>query len=96
MLNLFCTATQPALEWREGFDIGIPAQDMRRIVPDAAALHGVLKRVVVHLAGKLSDEQLADRLAQERSMLCVVNSRPPGQDGTGPMAPAWRLLARAR
>lgn len=72
---VLCTATQPALKHRpREFEIGLP--DVRDIVEDAPALHAELKRVHVHRAGCLSDEQLVQRLAAERAVLCIVNTRP--------------------
>jgi CRISPR-associated endonuclease/helicase Cas3 len=71
---VLCTATQPALERRPGeFDIGI--DHPHPIIADAATLHAHLKRVDVHRAGALTDDALVDRLAAERQVLCVVNTK---------------------
>lgn len=71
---VLCTATQPALERRPEFEIGI--ESVRPIIADAPSLHAELKRVEVQRIGDLDDEKLAFRLAEERAVLCVVNTRP--------------------
>jgi len=70
---VLCTATQPALEYSNEFPIGI--SDVRQIVPDTGPLFEALQRVRIHKAGRLSNAELATRLAHERSALCVVNTR---------------------
>jgi CRISPR-associated endonuclease/helicase Cas3 len=70
---VLCTATQPALEKDETFTIGL--ENVRPIIHDAPKLFQVLKRVEVERAGKLTDAELADRMAKERSVLCIVNTR---------------------
>ena len=72
---VLCTATQPALERREvEFEIGL--ENVRPIITDAASLHAELKRVKIERAGTLTDDALASQLANERAVLCVVNTRP--------------------
>lgn len=70
---VLCTATQPALEHRSDFEIGIEA--VRPIIPDATPLFHALKRVKVLPVGKLTEDELAARLVRERSVLCIVNTR---------------------
>ncbi len=70
---VLCTATQPAIEAREGFRIGIT--NIRPIVDDAPMLHRSLRRTRVELGGKLSLADLASRLMTERRALCIVNTR---------------------
>ena len=72
---VLCTATQPALERREGFDIGIDSGVIREITGNTHELFTKLQRVQITRAGKLSDEDLADRLARESGVLCIVNTR---------------------
>ena len=72
---VLCTATQPAVGRREGFEIGVPAAEISRIVPEPERLFEAMRRVEVSPAGRLTDEELADRLAAEPSALCVVNAR---------------------
>jgi CRISPR-associated endonuclease/helicase Cas3 len=70
---VLCTATQPALEHRNEFEIGL--EGVRRIIPDAAPLFHALKRVEVRTLGKLPDNELALLLAKEKAALCIVNTR---------------------
>ena len=70
---VLCTATQPALHHRAGFDIGI--RDVRSIVPDPEALHQQLQRVRVTHLGTLDDEALVSRIDGHPSALCIVNTR---------------------
>lgn len=70
---ILCTATQPALEHRADFELGIEA--VRPIIPNPADLFHALRRVEVRSLGRLADDDLAGRLVQERSVLCIVNTR---------------------
>ena len=71
---VLCTATQPALEHRpEDFKIGL--KNVRPIIADAPALHRKLRRVEVIRVGRLTDADLVERLAAERQVLCVVNTK---------------------
>ena len=70
---LLCTATQPALIRREEFPIGIDR--VTEIVERPATLHRVMKRVEVTHVGRLSDEDLTERLGDQDRALCIVNSR---------------------
>jgi CRISPR-associated endonuclease/helicase Cas3 len=71
---VLCTATQPALERRDDFELGL--ENVRPIIPDALPLFHALKRVEVHKLNKLPDSELAQRLANEKAALCIVNTRP--------------------
>lgn len=73
---VLCTATQPALEKNADFTIGIDPAAIRPIIRDAPALFTALRRVQITRLGRLSDDELADRLAAEHQALCIVNSRP--------------------
>jgi CRISPR-associated endonuclease/helicase Cas3 len=70
---VLCTATQPALERRNEFEIGL--EGIRPIIPDAVPLFHALRRVEVRMIGKLPDAELALRLAQQKAVLCIVNTR---------------------
>jgi len=70
---VLCTATQPALERRADFDLGL--ERVRPIIPDAKALFQALRRVEVRQLGKVTDSELIDRVAAEPSALCIVNTR---------------------
>ena len=80
---VLCTATQPAVERRDNFPIGL--NGVRPIVDDAAGLHRALRRTEITSAGRLDDEELVVRLRHERQVLCIVNSR-------GHSATLFRLL----
>jgi CRISPR-associated endonuclease/helicase Cas3 len=70
---VLCTATQPALEHRDDFELGL--ENVHPIIPDAVPLFHALKRVEVRRLSKLPDEELARLLAQEKAALCIVNTR---------------------
>ena len=70
---VLCTATQPALERRSDFELGI--EGVRPIIPDAAPLFQALRRVEVRPLGKQSDDQLSSLIVREQSALCIVNTR---------------------
>lgn len=70
---VLCTATQPALEKREGFAIGL--EGVRPIVSEPASLFTALRRTRVKALGLLEDAVLSKRLSAERSALCIVNTR---------------------
>jgi len=71
---VLCTATQPALEHRQDFELGLA--NVRPIIPDAVPLFHALKRVEVRRLKKLPDSELALRMAHEKAALCIVNTRP--------------------
>lgn len=71
---VLCTATQPALERRPGFELGI--EGVRHIISDPNSLFESLHRVQLHQAGVLTNDELVKRLAAERAVLCIVNTRP--------------------
>lgn len=75
---VLCTATQPAVEKREGFPIGL--SNVIPIIDSPAELHAALRRTNVAIVGRLSNEQLAAELAGERQVLCIVNSRRHAAD----------------
>jgi len=70
---VLCTATQPALERRDDFELGL--EKVRPIIPDTMPLFHTLKRVEVRTLGSLPDGELALRLAKEKAALCIVNTR---------------------
>ena len=75
---VLCTATQPALEYRADFEIGLEA--VRPIIPDVAPLFHALRRVEVRTLGRLPDGDLAPLLATEKAALCIVNTRRHASD----------------
>ena len=88
---VLCTATQPAIERREGFDIGLTG--VTPIIDDPLRLHGALRRTRVELAGEVNDDNLAERLRAERQVLCVVNTRRHARDLAGAVAGSIHLSA---
>ncbi len=70
---VLCTATQPALERRSDFELGI--ENVRPIIPDPAPLFLALRRVEVKKLGKRTDDELVSLLVREQSALCIVNTR---------------------
>jgi len=70
---VLCTATQPAIERRPDFPLGIPSPT--EIVSDPASLHRRLRRVKVKRLGKKSDEELLPDLCAHDQALCIVNTR---------------------
>ena len=71
---VLCTATQPAIEWRPEFPIGL--RRVRPIIPDPTALATRMRRVDLDHLGPLSDADLCLRLAGHDQFLCIVNTRP--------------------
>jgi CRISPR-associated endonuclease/helicase Cas3 len=70
---VLCTATQPAVNRRESFPIGVDRP--REIVPDPRSLYEQMRRVRVQRADKLDDEELSRQLTDEAQVLCVVNTK---------------------
>lgn len=70
---VLCTATQPAVERREDFGIGLDG--VREIMPDPRGLYDALKRVRVQDLGSLGDDELAEQVLGHRQCLVIVNTR---------------------
>lgn len=86
---VLCTATQPAIELREDFPIGLDVKADHEIVPDRRRLFEALKRVeVVVEAEPLADEALAARIFDQGQVLCIVNTRGHAQDLAALVGPA--------
>lgn len=86
---VLCTATQPTLESRNGFDQarqlrGFAAGEVREIVDDVAGLYSALERVKVHLPVDLKTscnwEQLAPQIAGHDAVLAVVGRRADARE----------------
>ena len=82
---LLCTATQPALEERRGFDWKFPGlTGVEEIVSDVQALHQALKRVELEVPPDLrmprDYRELADEIAAEHAALCIVNRRDDARE----------------
>lgn len=90
---VLCSATQPAVQQRADFRIGLTG--VREIVSNPPKLYESLRRVdVEQRLGKLDDEAVVEGIAQHERVLCVVNTRghaarlfaalresPVGEDG---------------
>lgn len=72
---VLCTATQPAVARRDGFHIGLELTPKREIVPDPPQLFAALRRVAMEVAGRLTDEELAESVLAAEQVLCIVNTR---------------------
>jgi len=70
---VLCSATQPAVQHRNGFDIGL--ERVREILPNRAAVFNALKRTSIEHAGSMSNVRLANALSEARQALCVVNTK---------------------
>jgi CRISPR-associated endonuclease/helicase Cas3 len=72
---VLCTATQPAIEHRDDFKSGL--RDVREIIPDRNRLFSTLGRVRITDLGRtpLPDAELANRIASQPQVLCIVNTR---------------------
>jgi CRISPR-associated endonuclease/helicase Cas3 len=86
---VLCTATQPTLESRNGFDQarqlrGFAAGEIREIVDDVAGLYSALERVKVHLPADLKTpcnwEHLAPQIAGHDAVLAVVGRRADARE----------------
>jgi CRISPR-associated endonuclease/helicase Cas3 len=72
---VLCTATQPAFDYREEFNIGL--KKIEPIIPpkQTEALYNRMRRTeVVHL-GKITDAELVEHLHKREQFLCIVNTR---------------------
>lgn len=77
---VLCTATQPALESRQGFDSSFDGlAGVREIMEDPHSLHDILRRVEVTIPDDLHTgttwENLAQELQAHESVLCIVDRR---------------------
>lgn len=70
---VLCTATQPALEHRQEFSIGL--RDITPIISNATELFRVMRRAQVKYIRKSPDDALAERLLGHEQVLCIVNTR---------------------
>lgn len=70
---IMCTATQPALQDKDGFRHGL--QNVRELAPEPMRLQEKLKRVQLKHIGTQTDEELLDHLATHKQILCIVNNR---------------------
>ncbi len=86
---VLCTATQPTLESRNGFDQarqlrGFAVGEIHEIINDVAGLYGALERVKVHLPADLKTpsnwEQMAPQIAGHDAVLAIVGRRADARE----------------
>ncbi|WP_320056009.1 CRISPR-associated helicase Cas3' [Desulfuromonas thiophila] len=70
---VLCTATQPALD-DSALRNRLPK--IHEIIENPQQLYSDLRRTKVEFVGKLTDEELAERLAAEEQVLCIVSTKP--------------------
>lgn len=75
---VLCTATQPVLE--DLIRDFCPNLSMTEICPQAKEIYRQFRRVTYQNGGKLSNTELAEKLAQQNQVLCIVNTRKMAQD----------------
>lgn len=71
---VLCSATVPDLRRSPALSGGF--RHVTEIVDDVPGLFAAFKRVRIESAGRLDDPTLAERLASEHQVLCIVDSRP--------------------
>ncbi len=78
---VFCTATQPALDYREEFPIGIPCEENTEIIRDKPGLVQTLERVTCLHLGPLDDEALINHIREHAPTGCllIVNTTKAAQ-----------------
>jgi CRISPR-associated endonuclease/helicase Cas3 len=82
---LLCTATQPALEERKGFDWKFAGlTGVNEVVADVESLHATLKRVELDVPPDLrmprDYRELADEIGAQHAVLCIVNRRDDARE----------------
>ncbi len=70
---VLCTATQPALNKREEFTVGL--EGIREIAPDPDRMHIEFRRTRLESIGVRSLDQIADLVGKKEQVLCIVNTR---------------------
>ena len=69
---VLCTATQPALNHRDQFKIGIPQDEITEIISDTQALSDSLERVTCQNLGQLNDGTLITHILQNATDGCLL------------------------
>lgn len=75
---VLCTATQPAIKYSNQFTSGL--KNVREIIQNVPELFKELKRTEEHYIGNLSAQEVAESLAENEQVLCIVNSRQQALD----------------
>lgn len=74
---VLCTATQPSLG--KLIETYAPGAETVELCPAKAAEAAVFHRVTYRFEGRLDDEALAQSIAAEKQVLCIVNNRRQAQ-----------------
>ena len=75
---VLCTATQPVLE--PLIHEYAPKIKAAELCPNKEKLYSALKRTAIRFEGKISSPELAFRLSESSSVLCIVNTRRAARD----------------
>lgn len=70
---VLCTATQPALN--PLLDEFLPGAEPVELCPEQVFSSSVFRRVTFRRAGRLSWDELAQKMNEQRQVLCIVNAR---------------------
>lgn len=74
---VLCTATQPALN--PLLDEFLPGTEPVELCPEQTFSESVFRRVAFSRAGRLTWDELAQRMNERRQVLCIVNARKSAQ-----------------
>ena len=69
---VLCTATQPALDRREQFPIGIPPAEITEIIGNTGELARILERVSCQNLGSINDEALIQHIRENNPNGCLL------------------------
>lgn len=69
---VLCTATQPALERRDDFGIGIPPEEITEIIKDTTSLFQTLERVACEDLGAQNDDNLISHVLDHGGGGCLL------------------------
>ncbi len=69
---VFCTATQPALDYRDEFPIGIPSDEITEIISEKSTLFQTLERVTCQNLGPLNDDALIHHILKKSTNGCLL------------------------
>lgn len=70
---VLCSATMPAVVYRNDFPIGL--KDTREIAPDPSGFASAMRRTTIVRIGECKDEQIAEQMTSEPQVLTIVNTR---------------------
>ena len=88
---VLCTATPPGVRPEDRFGPPEALAGVRELAPEPGRLAAQLNRVSVEVAGRLSDERLAERVGAERQALVILDNRRHVQSLSGQIKGAVHL-----